>query len=246
MGCHQTAISGGWFPRLPLASTSAQFRYPQQSPDTDSHQICMTAANGEAPQPQPEAYGAARSVGRRQSLAAEEFFYFFLRLRKNEIRRTVRQLEQQFPGDDLRTRSRRSVHAKTALAALGGGLLYVPGLFPGTGQFLKLAGVVGAASMLTRMHLYLILEIAAVYGEDIDDLARVPEMLAVVAATGMGGAAPQLLAGYQAAPWVSVGAGALSMATVTRLIGLAATRFYAKRRAQDDATSPAAGAAESA
>jgi len=204
----------------------------------------MNAADADAPQ--DNAYGAARSVGRRQSLAAEEFFYFFLRLRKNEIRRTVRQLEQQFPDEDLHRRARRLVDAKTGLVALGGGLLYVPSLFPAAGQVLKLAGVVGAASMLTRMHLYLVLEIAAVYGEDIDDLARVPELIAVVAATGMGGAAPQLLAGYQVAPWVSVGAGALSMATVTRLIGLAATRFYAKRRTQNPTATPAGGAAESA
>ncbi len=172
----------------------------------------------------------ARSIGRRQSLAAEEFFYFFLRLRKNEVRRTVRLLEEQFPHDDLRRRARRLVDAKTGLAALGGGLLYVPGLFPAAGQFLKLAGVVGAGSMLTRMHLYLILEIACVYGEDIDDLARVPEMVAVVAATGVGGAAPQLLGGFQLAPWAMAGTGALSMATVTRLIGLTATRFYAAER----------------
>jgi hypothetical protein len=46
----------------------------------------------------------------------------------------------------------------------------------------------------------------------------------------VGGAAPQLLAGYQLAPWLSVGAGALSMATVTRLIGFGASRFYAGRR----------------
>ncbi len=197
----------------------------------------MDAADGNAPS--PDNYGPTHSVGRRQSLAAEEFFYFFLRLRKNEIRRTVRQLEAQFPDDDLRTRARRLVDAKTGLAAVGGGLLYVPGLFPAAGQFLKLAGVVGAASLLTRMHLYLILEIACVYGEDIDDLARVPEMLAVVGATGMGGAAPQLLAGYTTAPWVSVGAGALSMAAVTRLIGLAATRFYAGHRiAATESTGP--------
>jgi hypothetical protein len=207
-------------------------------------QIPMQATDGDTPRYQDD--GAARSVGRRQSLAAEEFFYFFLRLRKNEIRRTVRQLEQQFPDDDPQTRARRLVDAKTGLAALGGGLLSVPGLLPAAGQFLKLAGVVGAASMLTRMHLYLILEIAAVHGEDIDDLARVPEMLAVVAATGMGGAAPQLLAGYRVAPWVSVGAGALSMATVTRLIGLAATRFYATRQAQDAADASASPAADAA
>jgi hypothetical protein len=199
----------------------------------------MHADDGNAPH--PSEYGPTHSLGRRQSLAAEEFFYFFLRLRKNEIRRTVRLLEEQFPDEDLRTRARRLVDAKTGLAAVGGGLLYVPKLFPAAGVFLQLAGVVGAASMLTRMHLYLILEIACAYGEDIDDLARVPEMLAVVAATGMGGAAPQLLGGYQLAPWVSVGAGAVSMAAVTRLIGLAATRFYAGRQtASADAPQAAA------
>ncbi len=174
---------------------------------------------------------AAHSLGRRQSLAAEEFFYFFLRLRKSEIRRAVRQLEDQFPDDDLRRRARRLVDAKTGLAVLGGGLLFVPSLLPAAGQVLKLAGVVGATSMLTRMHLYLILEIAHAFGEDIDDLARVPEMLAVVAATGAGAAAPQLLARYKLAPMLSLGAGALSMAAVTRLIGLTATQFYASRRA---------------
>jgi hypothetical protein len=182
----------------------------------------------------------ARSLGRRQSLATEELFYFFLRLRKNEIRRTVRMLEAQFPDDDLRRRARRLVDAKTGLAAAGGALLYLPVLFPAAGQLLKYAGVVGAASMLARMHLYLILEIACVYGHDIDDLARVPEMLAVVAATGAGGTAPQLLARWNPAPWMTVGTGALSMAAVTRLIGLAATRFYA---AQPDADSAEGAAA---
>lgn len=166
------------------------------------------------------------ALGRRQPLAAEEFFYFFLRLRKNEVRRTVRELEARFPDDDLQTRARRLVDAKTGLSGLGGALLQLPGLFPAVGNGLKLAGVVGAGSMLTRMHLYLILEIACVYGEDIDDLARVPEMVAVVAATGMGAAAPELLDALSIAPVYSVPAGAVSMMTVTRLIGLAATRFY--------------------
>jgi hypothetical protein len=199
----------------------------------------MNADGPASDQPRPR---PARSLGRRQSLAAEEFFYFFLRLRKSEIRRTVRMLEAEFPDDDLRRRARRLVDAKTGLAAAGGALLYVPVLFPGAGEILKVAGVVGAASMLTRMHLYLILEIACVYGHDIDDLARVPEMIAVVAATGMGGTAPQLLQPFDLAPWVTVGTGALSMATVTRLIGLAATRFYADQDGRIAAAGPAAQA----
>jgi hypothetical protein len=170
------------------------------------------------------------SLGRRQYLGVEEFFYFFLRLRKNEVRRTVRELEQRYPDDDLATRAQRVTNAKLGLALLGGTLLHLPGLFPTVGQALKLAGVVGAGSMLTRMHLYLILEIACVYGEDIDDVARVPEMIAVVAATGLGASAPSLLGALQINPAYTVAAGSVSMATTTKLIGAAAIRFYSADR----------------
>jgi hypothetical protein len=167
------------------------------------------------------------STGRTQYLAIEEFFYFFLRLRKNEVRRTVRELELRWPDDDPAARARRVTNAKLGLSLLGGGLLRAPLLFPGLGQALKLAGVVGAGSMLTRMHLYLILEVACIYGEDIDDVARVPEMVAVVAATGLGAAAPSLLESFNLPPVYAVPAGALSMAAVTKLIGTTAARFYA-------------------
>lgn len=166
------------------------------------------------------------SLGRRQYLGVEEFFYFFLRLRKNEVRRTVRDLELRYPDDDLAARARRVTNAKLGLAIMGGSLLQLPGLFPAVGQALKLAGLVGAGSMLTRMHLYLILEIACIYGEDIDDVARVSEMMAVVAATGLGAAAPSLMDAFQINPIYSVPAGALSMATTTKLIGTAAVQFY--------------------
>jgi len=170
-------------------------------------------------------------IGRPQTLATEEFFYFFLRLRKNEVRRVARVLRERYPDDSPRQLARRLVDAKTGLAAIGGGLLYLPQMLPGLGQGLKLLGVVGAGSMLTRMHLYLILEIAAVYGEDIDDSARVLEMVAVVAATGLGATAPTLVARLNLSPLYWVPAGALSMTLVTRLIGLAATRLYEARMA---------------
>lgn len=174
----------------------------------------------------PSELTPGRSTGRHQYLAVEEFFYFFLRLRKTEIRRTVRDLELRFPDEEPARRARRLTNAKLGLAMLGGSLLQAPLLFPGLGQALKLAGVVGAGSMLTRMHLYLILEVACAYGEDIDDVARVPEMAAVVAATGLGAASPLLVSTYNLNPIYSIPAGALTMPTVTKLIGSAAARFY--------------------
>lgn len=170
-------------------------------------------------------------LGRVHTLATEEFFYFFLRLRKSEIRRIAELVKERYPDESPQQHARRLVNAKTGLAALGGALLYLPQTVPGLGQALKLMGVVGAGSMLTRMHLYLIMEIAAVYDEDIDDTARVLEMLAVVGATGLGGAAPMLLARFNLSPLYWVPAGALSMPMVTRLIGLGATRLYEARAA---------------
>jgi hypothetical protein len=89
--------------------------------------------------------------------------------------------------------ARRLIEAKTRLTLIGGMMLHVPMLMPGVGQVLKLIGMVGGMSVLTRMHLYLILEIALVYGKDIDAAARVPEMAAVVAATGLAAASPMLV-----------------------------------------------------
>jgi hypothetical protein len=177
----------------------------------------------------------ARLPSRAQSLAVEEFFYFFLRLRKNEVRRVARLVAERHPEDAPDRLARRLVDSKTGLSTLGGALLNAPLLIPGLGQALRLTGVVGAGSMLTRMHLYLILEIACVYGEDIDDTSRVPEMVAVVAATGLGAAAPSLLSAYGMQPMLMVPAGALSMTAVTRLIGASAGRLYAARAAAREA-----------
>jgi len=187
--------------------------------DTPTPDQDRTNANGDP----------ATKQGRTQSLAVDEFFYFFLRLRKNEVKRVAQLLATRYPQDDPARNARRLIASKSNLSLLGGALLSAPLLIPALGQTLKLTGVVGAGSMLTRMHLYLILEIAFLFGEDIDDSARVPEMVAVVAATGLGAAAPSLLAAYGMKPILMIPAGALSMSAVTRLIGESAIRFYAAR-----------------
>jgi hypothetical protein len=111
-----------------------------------------------------------------QSLATDQLFYFFLRLRKGEIRRTVQVLQSRYPEESPAQLAQRLIDSKATVSLIGGTLLHLPLLFPGIGQALKLLGVVGATSLLTSMHLYLILEIALVFGKDIDDQARVPEM----------------------------------------------------------------------
>jgi hypothetical protein len=179
------------------------------------------------------------SAQRLQSATTEQFFYFFLRMRKGEVRRMVGILQSRYPREGPAQLARRLIASKSALAMLGGSLLTLPLLMPQVGQALKLLGLVGATSMLTRMHLYMILEIALLYGKDIDDTARVPEMAAVVAATGLAAASPLLARGYGLEPQYSLPVGTLSAAAVTQLIGRSAMAYYG--RAGEPAEDPAGG-----
>ena len=81
---------------------------------------------------------------------------------------------------------------------------------------------------MTRMHLYLVLEISLLYGKDIDDQARVPEMLAVVAGTGLAAGAPLLINALDLNPLYSVPAAGLTASSVAQIIGESAIRFYGK------------------
>jgi hypothetical protein len=165
-----------------------------------------------------------------QSITSEEFFYFFLRMRKGEVKRIVGLLQARYPDESPEQQSKRLIASKTRLAVLGGSLLSVPWLFPGVGSTLKLAGIVGATSMLTRMNLYLINEIALVFGEDLDDSARISDMMAVVGATSISTAAPGYLGqmfGLNA--WAQLPTGAVSSAAMTQLIGRAAISHFKRR-----------------
>jgi hypothetical protein len=164
-----------------------------------------------------------------QSLTSEEFFYFFLRMRKGEVKRIVGLLQTRYPDESAEQLAKRLISSKSRLALLGGTLVSLPELLPGVGRSLKLAGLVGATSMLTRMNLYLINEIALVFGEDIDDTARVRDMIAVVGATGAAAATPGLAASYGLSSWFQLPVGALSSAATTQMVGRASIRHFRRR-----------------
>ena len=113
---------------------------------------------------------------KRQSRMTDDFFYFFLRLRKDRIRKVVADINARFPEESVEQRARRLIDDQTQLSLLGGLILDLPTMIPGVGHALQILGFVGGTSALVRMHLYLILQIALLYGKDIDDQARVPEM----------------------------------------------------------------------
>jgi len=183
-----------------------------------------------------------------QSITTEEFFYFFLRMRKGEVKRIVGLLQTRYPEESPEQLAKRLIASKSRLALLGGALVNLPGLMPGVGSSLKLAGVVGGTSMLARMNLYLINEIALVFGENIDDSARISDMMAVVGATGVSTAAPSLAGQYLGLnPWIQLPVGALSSAAMVQVIGHASIRHFRRKsdRPEDLPTNvaPAAAAA---
>ena len=161
-----------------------------------------------------------------QSILTEEFFYFFLRLRKARVCKVVEAIQTRFPEETPEQLARRLISAQSQLSFLGGALMHLPMFIPGLGQTLTLLGAVGGGSVLTRMHLYLILEIALLYGKDIDDQARVPEMAAVVAATGLAVGAPFLMDALDINPLLSLPTAGLTAFAVSRLIGEEAIRLY--------------------
>jgi hypothetical protein len=163
-----------------------------------------------------------------QTRLTDDFFYFFLRLRKDRIRKVVADLNARFPDETVDQRARRYIEDQTQLSLLGGLILDLPTMIPGIGQALKLLGFVGGTSALVRMHLYLILGIALLYGKDIEDQARVPEMLAVVAGTGLAVGTPFMADALGFHPLLSMATGGLAAVGMSRLIGESAIRYYAQ------------------
>ena len=161
----------------------------------------------------------------RQSRLTDDFFYFFLRLRKDRIRKIVADINDRHPEEAVEQRARRLIDAQTQLSLLGGLILDLPAMIPVIGHAINILGFVGGTSALVRMHLYLILEIALLYGKDIDDEARVPEMAAVVAGTGVAVGTPFLADALGFHPLVSMATGAVAALTTSRLIGESAIRY---------------------
>ncbi|MGC9194693.1 MAG: hypothetical protein ACP5IL_04470 [Syntrophobacteraceae bacterium] len=163
--------------------------------------------------------------GSRQSVLADQFFYFFLRLRKDRVRKVVDAVNARYPQESREQKARRLIDAQIPLSFLGGSLMHLPRLVPGLGYAFEFLGLVGGTSVLSRMHLYLILEIALLYDKSIDDQARVPEMVSVVAATGLA-AGLSLLSGALDIALLPLPVGGISASAAARMIGEEAIRLY--------------------
>jgi hypothetical protein len=170
----------------------------------------------------------ALAAGPHWGLSTEKFFYFFMGLRKGEIRKQVQMMRELYPGDDAKQLARRFVTAQVPLSLLGGALMHLPILVPAIGLPLKLAGIAVGSSVMIRLNMTLLLQIAMLYGHDIDDRARLKEMGAIIAASGLASGTSLLPRVLNLEPRTKALVGGAAVMTVSQLLGEAAIRYYSR------------------
>lgn len=161
-----------------------------------------------------------------QGIATEKILYYFVNLRKDEVRGRVAELRVRYPGESPEQLARRLVNAQTLVDSLGGALLHLPAFVQKAWLPLWTFGVATSTHAMMRMHLDLILEIALLFGRDIDDRARVREIAVIVAATSLMFVTPLLIRALTLNPWYAIPAGALMVMAINQLIGEAAVRYF--------------------
>jgi hypothetical protein len=172
-------------------------------------------------------------------LTAEKFFYFFMGLRKGEIRKQVQMMKVRYPDDDPARLARRFVAAQTPLSLLGGTLMHLPMLVPALGPPLKLVGIAMGSSVMIRLNMTLLLQIALLYGHDIDDRARLKEIAAIIAASGLASGTSLLPYLLKQDPRTKAILGGASVMTVSQLLGAAAIRYYGRDAGTENHVEPA-------
>jgi hypothetical protein len=172
------------------------------------------------------------------NLAADKFLYFFMGLRKGEIRRRVATLKAKHPDEGVEQLARRLIMTHTSLSVVGGALLHVPLFLPGAAPGLKILGVAGGASVLMRMHMALVLEIALLFDQDIDEMERLKEIAAVIAAAGLVSCTPLLTKALDLKSYYALLTGGMTVSSAGQLVGEAALHYY-RRKSQEQQEFPA-------
>lgn len=167
-------------------------------------------------------------------LATEKYFYFFMGLRKGEIRKQVAMMKSRYPEDSPHQLARRFVASQAPLSLLSGALFHAPMLVPTIGPAIKLLGIAAGSSLMVRLNMTLVLQIALLFGRDIDSRARLKELAAIIAATGLTTYTSQLpqLADYSLHHKGIIGGAAVM--TMSQIIGETAIQYYGRGAATEE------------
>lgn len=166
------------------------------------------------------------------SLATEKFFYYYMGLRKGDIRTQVAIMQSRHPDDSPERLARRFVAAQIPLSLVGSALIHAPTVIPIAGPAFRFLGLASGTMMMVILNMTLAMQIGLLYGYDIDDRARLKELLSVITATGLASSSTSLIPQLTGlAPALKAVAGGAAVMTTSQLIGEIAIKYFSHEQA---------------
>jgi hypothetical protein len=174
-------------------------------------------------------------------LATEKFFYYCMGLRKGDMRSQLAMMKARYPDDTPERLARRFIAAQAPLSMVSSALIHLPSMVPALGPAFRFLGTASGTTLMMTLNMTLVMQIALIYGYDLDDRARIKELLAVIAATAAATSStvmiPQL-ASLKSRPRALAGSAVIM--TTSQLVGEIALRYFSHKQIAADAATPEA------
>ena len=164
-------------------------------------------------------------------LATEKFLYYCMGLRKADIRGQVAIMRSRYPDDTPERLARRFIAAQTPLSMVSSALIHIPSVIPVAGPAFRFLGVASGTTLMMVLNMTLAMQIALIFGRDLDDKARLKELFVVIAATGLASGSTTLVPQLSTLrPRLKAIAGGATIMTTSRLIGEIALEYYGRKQ----------------
>ena len=164
-------------------------------------------------------------------LATEKFFFYYMGLRKGDLRNQVSIMQSRYPDESPEKLARKFISAQIPLSLAGSALIHIPTVVPTLGPAFRFMGLASGTTIMVVLNMTLIMQIALLYGYDINDRARLKELLAVVAATGLASSSTALIPQLAAlTPGLKALTGGATIMTASQLIGEIAIRYFSREK----------------
>ena len=116
-------------------------------------------------------------------LATDKFFYYCMGLRRGDMYIQVEMMRARYPNDTPERLARRFIAAQTPLSMVCSALIHLPSAIPVAVPAFRILGLASGTTLMMILNMTLVMQIALIFGYDLDDRARIKELSAVIATT---------------------------------------------------------------
>ena len=140
-------------------------------------------------------------------------------------------MRSRHPDDTPERLARRFIAAQAPLSMVSSALIHIPSVIPVAGPAFRFLGVASGTTLMMVLNMTLAMQIALIFGRDLDDKARLKELFLVVAATGLASGSTTLVPQLSnLRPRLKAIAGGATIMTTSRLIGEIALQYYGRKQ----------------